>query len=146
MAHISGQIHIDAPPELVFDTVADSRNEPRYNSMMRSVELLTGEPIGAGSRFRALMGRGGLEMLVTITTYQPSSVLGVETTSGQMDTTGALIFRPDPDDPGSTTMSWEWEVTPQGWLRLLGPAFGWVGSRMERRIWTGAKAELERRG
>ena len=41
MAHISGQIHIDAAPELVFDTVADSRNEPLFNPQMREVELLT---------------------------------------------------------------------------------------------------------
>jgi hypothetical protein len=31
VAHITGQIRIAAPLEQVFDTVADSRNEPSFN-------------------------------------------------------------------------------------------------------------------
>jgi hypothetical protein len=42
-----------APLERIFDTVADSRNEPSFNTAMTEVELLTPEPIGRGSRFRA---------------------------------------------------------------------------------------------
>lgn len=142
MAQITGSIRIDRPVSDVFDFVADSRNEPAYNPAMRSVELLTGEPIGVGTRFRARMGRGGMEMLVTLSAHEPPLLLGSRTTSRLMETSGTLRFRPV--DPGTTTMSWDWQVTPRGWLRLLGPAFGPLGSRMERRIWTAAKALLER--
>jgi hypothetical protein len=34
-------------------------------------------------------------------------------------------------------------VRPKGWVRLLGPLFGLLGGRMERRIWTGLKHQLE---
>jgi hypothetical protein len=38
MTHISGRIRIAAPFELVFDTVADSRNEPSFNQAMTAAE------------------------------------------------------------------------------------------------------------
>jgi hypothetical protein len=55
MARIDGEIVISRPVEEVFDFVADERNEPRYNPRMVSSELLTPEPVGLGSRFRAEM-------------------------------------------------------------------------------------------
>lgn len=39
------------PPEVVFDFVADERNEPRFNPQMATSSLDSGEPIGEGSRF-----------------------------------------------------------------------------------------------
>jgi len=141
MSHIAGEIRIGRPVSEVFDFVADSRNEPTYNPAMHDVELLTDEPLGAGARFRALMGRGGMEMLVTLTEYTRPHRLASTTTSSLMDTRGTLTFAPA--GAAGTTMRWDWEVTPKGWLRLLGPLFGPVGSRMERRIWAGAKSALE---
>ena len=61
MAHITGSIRIEAPPERVFDTVADSRLEPSFNPAMTTVELLTPEPIGLGTRFRARMANAGMD-------------------------------------------------------------------------------------
>ncbi|HET9969768.1 MAG TPA: hypothetical protein VFQ68_16155 [Streptosporangiaceae bacterium] len=34
-------------------------------------------------------------------------------------------------------------VSQNTWLRLLGPLSGPLGGRMERRIWTGLKHQLE---
>ena len=50
-AQVEGEIVIRRPVEEVFDYVADERHEPNFNSRMSRVELLTPEPIGAGSRF-----------------------------------------------------------------------------------------------
>ena len=47
------EIEIEAPPEAVFDELSDQRREMRWSAKMRSVELLSGEPIGVGSRLRA---------------------------------------------------------------------------------------------
>jgi hypothetical protein len=69
MARISGRIRIAAPVERVFDTAADSRNEPSFNPAMTGVELLTPLPIGRGTRFRARMGTAGGEMLVELTEF-----------------------------------------------------------------------------
>lgn len=140
MAHITGHIRIAAPVGRVFDTVADSRNEPSFNPAMTGVELLTSPPIGLGTRFRARMGKAGMEMLVELTEFQRPHRLGSRTTSSMMETSGTLTFAADGAD---TLMSWDWQVRPRGWLRMLGPLSGLLGSRMERRIWTGLKHQLE---
>lgn len=141
VSHIAGRITIAAPPQEVFDVVADSRNEPSFNPAMRSVELLSGEPIGTGTRFRARMGRAGTPMLVELTEFRRPHRLGSRTTGPLMDTVGALSFAAS---DGGTVMSWDWRVEPKGWLRALGPLFGPLGSRMERRVWSGLKDFVER--
>lgn len=107
---------------------------------MTDVELLTTGPIGLGTRFRARMGRAGMEMVVQLTEYDRPRRLGSRTTSSMMETSGALTFTPE---AGGTMMSWDWNVRPTGWFRFLGPLVGLLGGRMERRIWTGLKHHLE---
>jgi carbon monoxide dehydrogenase subunit G len=140
MAHITGQIRIAAPVELVFDTVADSRNEPSFNPAMTGVELLTPPPVGLGTRFRARMGKAGMEMLVELTEFERPRRLGSVTASSMMETSGTLTFAADGQ---GTVMSWDWQVRPKGWLRILGLLSGPLGRRMERRIWTALKHQLE---
>lgn len=140
MAKIEGQILIGRPAEEVFDFVADSRNEPSFNPAMAGVELLTPLPIGLGTRFRARMGRAGMQMLVELTDFDRPHRLGSRTTSSMMETSGALTFAADGD---GTVMRWDWQVRPKGWVRMLGPLFGPLGGRMERRIWTRLKRCLE---
>lgn len=139
MARISGDLKINRPVEVVFDYVADTRNEPSFNPAMTGCELLTGEPIGVGTRFRAVMG-GRTPMLVTLTAYDRPGRLGSRTTSSMMETAGALTFTAEGT---GTRMRWDWQVRPRGWLRLLGPVFAPVGARMERRIWTSLRDHLE---
>ncbi len=57
-----------------------------------------------------------------------------------METSGALTFAAE---NGGTVMSWDWQVRPKGWLRMLGPLVRPLGGRMERRIWSGLKHMLE---
>jgi polyketide cyclase/dehydrase/lipid transport protein len=140
MARIAGEILIGRPVDVVFDYVADSRNEPSFNPAMAGVELLTPLPIGAGTRFRARMGRAGTQMLVELTDFGRPHRRGSRTTSSMMQTSGALTFAAD---GAGTLMSWDWQVHPKGWMRMLGPLFGSLGGRMERRIWTSMKRYLE---
>lgn len=140
VAHVTGTIFIGAPQERVFDTAADSRMEPSFNPAMIGVELLTPEPIGLGTRFRARMGKAGMEMLVELTEFDRPRRLASLTTSSIMETSGTLTFT---TDTGGTIMSWDWQVRPKGWFALLGPLVGPLGRRMERKIWTGLKHKLE---
>jgi hypothetical protein len=140
MAHVTGSIRIAAPAERVFDTAADTRNEPSFNPAMTQVELLTPEPVGLGTQFRARMGNAGTDMLVELTAFDRPRQLGSTTTSSMMETSGTLTFAPD---AGATVMTWDWQVRPKGWFRLLGPLVGPMGRRMERGIWTGLKQRLE---
>jgi carbon monoxide dehydrogenase subunit G len=140
VAHITGHIRIAAPPEQVFDTVADSRNEPSFNSAMTYVELLTPLPIGTGTRFRAYLGKARTEMLVELTDFDRPHLLGSRTTSSMMETSGALTLVSEGD---GTVMAWDWQARPKGWTQLFWPVFGLMGARMERKIWTGLKEQLE---
>jgi hypothetical protein len=86
------------------------------------------------------MGRAGTQMLVELTEFDRPHRLGSRTASSMMQTSGALTFAADGD---GTVMSWDWQVRPKGWMRMLGPLFGPLGGRMERRIWTSMKQYLE---
>lgn len=143
VAQVTGSIRIAAPLERVFDTVADSRNEPSFNPAMTEVELLTPEPIGLGSRFRARMANGGMDMLVELTEFDRPHRLGSVTTSSMMETSGTLTLTTDAD---VTLMVWNWQVRPKGWFRALGPLVSPIGRRMERKIWTALKRRLETPG
>ena len=140
VAHITGHARIAAPVEQVFDTVADSRNEPSYNPAMAGVELLTPPPTGLGARFRARMGKAGTQMLVKLTGFDRPHRPGSPTTSSMTETPGTLTFAAEGE---GTVMGWDWQVHPKGWKRLLGPPSGHPGGHIERRIWTGLKHQPE---
>jgi hypothetical protein len=80
---------------------------------MAGVELLTSLPIGAGTRFRARMGRAGTQMLVELIEFDRPHRLGSRTISSMMQTAGGLTFAADGD---GTAMSWSWQVRPKGWM------------------------------
>jgi hypothetical protein len=51
MARIAGEVVIGRPVDVVFDFVADQRNEPRYNPRMVRADKVTGGPVGRGTVF-----------------------------------------------------------------------------------------------
>ncbi len=142
MANINGSIYIDRPPEVVFDFVADERNEPQYNPKMTTVSLLTEEPIGVGSRFAAtLMSRARpITMTVEFTEFVRPRRLASVTTTGPMDTVGALSFEPRGT---GTLMAWSWHIKLNGLAKIASPVVAWMGRRQERAIWGRLKSCLE---
>ena len=142
MVHIHGDIVINRPPEEVFDVVADTTKEPRYNPRMHHAEQITTGPISIGTRFHAQtasMGRP-VDMVIEITDYQRPHTLSSTTHSTSMDVHGTLTFDPDPE---GTRMRWSWDLEPDGVLKPLGPLIAYIGRRKERTIWTGLKHHLE---
>lgn len=140
MGHVTGSVMIAVPLERVFDAAADSRNEPLFNPAMTQVELLTPEPVGLGSRFRAHLGADRTEMIVELTEFDRPHRLASRTTSSMMETSGSLTFTAE---TAATRLAWDWRVRPKGRLRLLSPLVAPLGRRMERRIWAALKARLE---
>jgi hypothetical protein len=142
VARVSGDIMINRPVEEVFDFVADQRNEPTYNRRMLQSEKITEGPIGVGTTFRATpkSGQRPVEMLIEVTEYDRPKRFGSRTRMSSVDVDGGLTFEPV---AGATRMSWSWEVSPKGPLRLLGPLVGRLGRRQEKMIWNGLKAKLE---
>jgi hypothetical protein len=142
MARIDGEIVIGRPVDVVFDYVADQRNEPQYNPHMIRAERITAGPVGKGTRFRSAvtsMGRTA-EMLIECTGYDRSARFATTTTMRQADISYTLTFEPD---AAGTRMRWSGQVRPKGALRLLGPVITWLGIRQEQQTWTSLKKHLE---
>ena len=142
MATIEGELTIACPVEVLFDYLADQRNEPQYNPKMVSAEKVDAAPIGAGTRFRSLVRSAGrtAPMLIEITDYDRPRRLATATTMAQADITYLLRFEPV---PAGTHMSWSGQVRPKGALRLLSPLITWLGRRQEERIWHSMQQHVE---
>ena len=94
MAHIAGEVTIDAPIEEVFDIVADERNEPRYNPRIARAEKVSEGPVGGGACFVAEpkgMGAKGT-MTLEILDYDKPHRLHNVIRSSYMLVDGTLTF------------------------------------------------------
>ena len=141
-AQINGEIVICRPLEMVFDYVADQRNEPSYNPSMVRAGKVTPGPIGKGTRFcsSVVSMRRAAEMQIEYTRYDRPVALASITTMRQAIINYALTFAADAD---GTRMRWSARVCLHGPVRLLGPLVTWLGRRQEQRIWTSLKRHLE---
>ena len=143
MAHISGEVMIEAPVEEVFDLVADERNEPRYNPRIvqcRKAERGAGRP-GFGASWpspRAWAPRG--RMTLEVLEYERPHRLHNIVRSSYMKVEGTLTF--EETDVG-TRLRWEWEMGMVGPMKLMSPALALVGPRWERRNWVSLKQFVE---
>jgi len=139
---VAGEILIDRPVDVVFDVVADQRNEPRYNPAVLRAEQLTAGPPGVGTRFRAVhrTNRGPVEMAVELTGFDRPHRIASTTRTPVGQISGAVTF----ETVGTgTRMRWEWDVHLRGPARVLSPLVGLVGRREERACWEGLKRYLE---
>jgi uncharacterized protein YndB with AHSA1/START domain len=134
---------IACPPEQLFDTLADLRNEPQWNSRvstaeLRNTELRSTESIGQGSRFAIV--NGGTPYDVTITTYDRASRLVLEA-SGKPDLTIAYTFTPTGD---GTQLESDFDFRPTGALKLVFALLGPVIRRDVGKQFASLKALCER--
>ena len=72
MSRVRGSLSIARPVEVVFDVVADQRNQPSYTPTMTAATKVTDGPIGVGTRFDATVITRGTARPVTIeyTTFE----------------------------------------------------------------------------
>jgi uncharacterized protein YndB with AHSA1/START domain len=134
---------IACAPEQLFDTLADLRNEPQWNSRvstaeLRNTELRSTESIGQGSRFAIV--NGGTPYDVTITTYDRASRLVLEA-SGKPDLTIAYTFTPTGD---GTRLESDFDFRPTGALKLVFALLGPVIRRDVGKQFASLKALCER--
>jgi hypothetical protein len=81
-------------------------------------------------------------MVIEFTAVERPHRLTSKTYTEGMVLDGGLTFEAV---PAGTRMSWDWTLHPTGSMRLLGPLLRVMGTRNERRIWTGLKQHLESR-
>ncbi len=142
MAHIVGEITIDAPVDEVFDMVADERNEPKYNPRIVRAEKVTQGPVGTGTWFVAEpKGTGSRgQMTLEVLEYERPRRLHNAVRSSYMRVDGTLTF--DAVD-GGTRLRWDWEMGLVGPMRVLSPVLAVIGPRWEHRNWVGLKEYME---
>jgi Polyketide cyclase / dehydrase and lipid transport len=110
---VTTSTRIACPPEKVFDTLADIRNDMSWNSRISSAGLRSNEPITLGSRFTIV--NGGTSYDVTITTYARPSRLVLEA-SGKPNLT--IAYTLTSIDEGTDLQS-NFDFRPKGAQKLL---------------------------
>jgi uncharacterized protein YndB with AHSA1/START domain len=73
---VNVQVTIEAPIGRVFDLMADTRNEPQWNSRVSTSALVSGEPIGKGTEFTTV--NRGQTYRATVTEYDRPRHLGYD--------------------------------------------------------------------
>jgi uncharacterized protein YndB with AHSA1/START domain len=110
---VAATTRIACPADRVFDTLADLRNEPRWNSRVSKAELRTDEPVALGSRFAIV--NGGTPYDVTISAFERPSRLVFEA-SGRPDLTIAYALTPI---ERGTELESDFDFRPTGGMKLL---------------------------
>ena len=141
MSRVRGSLDIARPVEVVFDTVADQRNEPRYNPTMTASTKVTDGPIGGRHPVRSHGHESGQPPPGHDRVRQARSPAPhrLAQRDGRRHCARTHPVRPA---PAGTRFSWDWKVT-LGERRFAGPLVGLIGRRQERTIWTGLKDHLE---
>jgi uncharacterized protein YndB with AHSA1/START domain len=142
VSRVRGALEIARPVPVVFDAVADQRNEPSYNPQMTASTKLTPGPIGVGTRFEATVMTRGTPQPVAIEYTGFERPHRIDSRSAMDGATVQGHIQCDPT-PTGTRFSWDWTVTLTGPARFAGPLVGLIGRRQERTIWTGLKEHLE---
>ena len=142
MPCVEGEIVIHRPAEVMFDFVADGRNEPRYNPRMVSAETLCDR---ADRRRHAVSRRDEDEAPDRAGDHRAHRVsapmaAGIVDASVEHGHRRALTFEPVAE---GTRTRWQWELKPRGALELMGPIIARIGERQEREIWAGLKRWFE---
>jgi uncharacterized protein YndB with AHSA1/START domain len=135
---VTAKTRIACPPEDVFDTLADLRNDTKWNSRVSQAELRSPEPIGPGSRFAVV--NGGTPYDVTITSYDRPSRLVFEA-SGKPDLTIACTLTPTGE---GTELESDFDFRPKGVLKVVFPLLAPVIRRDVPRQYASFKALCER--
>jgi hypothetical protein len=102
----------------LFDYVADLRNEGQWNDDTKGeVKLLTGDPIGKGSRFEGTYRAIGTAT-TEVTTYEPGRKLVLDTDTKMVFSQSEWTFEPHGDE---TVLEVTIHMQFKGPYRLFGP-------------------------
>jgi hypothetical protein len=121
MVQIAGETVIRAQVEVVFETLADPRQERNCNDRVRAAEMPTPGPITVGSRFeQQVRGTGRTDRAtIEVTGYERPSRLALMINTPVMVTSGNLHFE---EVLEGTHARYAWEMRARGVARLFEPA------------------------
>lgn len=113
---VNVDVAIGAPIGRVFDLMADSRNEPRWNSQVSTTELVSDEPVAQGSEFTTV--NRGRTFRAVITDYERPRRLVFDVAGTQMTIRGSLDFA---EAGEGTRMTGAFDFTPLGAMKMMLP-------------------------
>lgn len=134
-------VTIEAPIGRVFDLMADTRNEPTWNSRVSQAELVSGEPVGAGSEFTNV--NRGRTFRAVLTDFDRPRHLGYDVTGKAMAVRGSLDFA---ERDEGTEMTGTFDFTPFGAMKAMMPLMSGAIRRDFPRQMAAFKAFCERDG
>ena len=147
MKRIEASIHIQAPPEVVFDFVSDLPRIPEYVDFVLEIFDISSQPTGVGTTYRERAKPGSLEQLQEwrCVEFKRPHVQVYEGNSSQMHV--VLHKRMGPEPGGTRYSQWmEFEMfpgfRPLAWL--LDPVVARQMAREFEKITSGIKAIIER--
>ena len=130
MSHLSTSLHVEAPPWVVFDLIADPARSPEWQSLLVEMGEIAGRPGGVGSSFVGyyrVAGRRLTGRFVVTAAERPTLIQINGTTTGGWARWTSMI---EPAPTGCIlTVRLEYELPGE----IVGSLFGMLtGHRLER--------------
>lgn len=116
---VNVSVEIARPRDQVFELMADARNEPHWNSQVTRADLISDEPIGLGTEFTAT--RQGQEYVAILSSYERPRSLGFSVVGRMLEIDAMFEFA---DSGEGTTVTAQFDLRPQGFMKLTFPLMG----------------------
>ncbi len=117
MIRTKSELHVAAPPEVVFDRLVDQRNEVHWNPMTVEMTKTTDGEVASGTRFEGKMKRVG-PMHMVVTDYDRPRAFKSSGGSRGADVEYAATLEPA---DGGTRIRSLLEIEPKGMTKLFAP-------------------------
>ena len=141
MIGFTGYLEVAAPPDVVFELLADMAVLDRWNPNVTRSKVVSGSRLMPGACFESVIRRGPIKMTARSELVSAEAGRRVEYTGsiGGFWSVDSLTF--DPLDAG-TRITFRNESTPPRWMRPLSPLLNLVFQRQAKRAVAGAKRYL----
>jgi uncharacterized protein YndB with AHSA1/START domain len=112
--------HIARPPDAVWDFMMDRRNSPRWNNLVRSVEVITPGPVRVGTELLVTLDARGRTLQLTSEVWVVERPYRYGVRNTRHNVTGVFEYRLRPEGAG-TQMEFQCDIHPHGWMWLALP-------------------------
>lgn len=113
-------VHIDRPPDAVWDFMMDRRNSPRWNNLVRKVEVVTPGPTRVGSQLLVTLDAMGKTLQLTSEVWVCDRPRRYGVRNTRHNVTGVFEYLLEADQTG-TTVQFSCDIQPHGWMWLSLP-------------------------
>lgn len=139
MIRAQSELHVAAPPEEVFDRLADMRNELHWNPQTVEMAKVTEGDVAQGTRFEGKMKRVG-PMHMVVTEYNRPGALKMSGGGRSADADfSATLEQAD----GGTRVRTLLELDPKGIAKLFAPLMARQVPKQERETMESFKRWVE---